>query len=193
MPMNNRRARKRLIRAGIINVVSLTLLTCPKILLVCSALFSALMLGCDGPHMPEEQLREAFDAWVRLSISLLSVVGVILASITSVTIIRTIANTKRRQTSRRRIRIQSGDEIKKIVPPFGEYLLYLFLTRQERITLIGDLTEEFVGVYLKFGETKSRIWYYKQVFTSLWPLIKRFIFRWGFLGIVWRVFKRFAP
>lgn len=58
-------------------------------------------------------------------------------------------------------------------PKFAEYLLYLFLTRRERVHLIGDLTEEYVEVLHKFGVRKAKFWFYQQVFYSLQPLIWR--------------------
>lgn len=60
-------------------------------------------------------------------------------------------------------------------PKFGEYLLYLLLPKRDRENLIGDLAEEYVEVQLKFGTMAANIWYYKQVFTSAWPLILKAI------------------
>ena len=63
---------------------------------------------------------------------------------------------------------------KAIRPPvLGEYLLYFLLTKAERVYLIGDLTEEYEQVLIKFGKRAAVWWYYKQVFDSLWPLLSR--------------------
>ena len=194
MPKRSRRSIwKRLMYASIANIVSITLLVSPNLLLFAAALCCAFWLGCDGPSMPQQQFDAAFNSLIRPAISFLAIVSIIFGAGTSIFILRNFPRAKRELRARRRVRIPSGAEIKKVVPPLGEYLLYLFLSRPERITLIGDLTEEFVTVYSKFGDRKARVWYYKQVFTSLWPLTVRFFYRWGFLGLVWRLFKRIAP
>ena len=48
-------------------------------------------------------------------------------------------------------------------PGFGEYLLYLLLSKSERENLLGDLNEGFEEVCIKFGPGLGKIWYYKQV------------------------------
>lgn len=63
------------------------------------------------------------------------------------------------------------------LPKFGEYLLYLFLSKSERVIVIGDLEEEFEAVELKFGKMAARIYFYKQVLTSLAPFISKSVFR----------------
>lgn len=74
--------------------------------------------------------------------------------------------------------VKTQEEARRLTPPkFGEYLLYLFLTKGERINLIGDLAEEYEEVHDKFGLRKANFWYYKQVFDSLRPLIRRTIMR----------------
>lgn len=73
----------------------------------------------------------------------------------------------------------------RVIPPeLGEFLFYLFLSRAERENLIGDLQEEYLEVHSKFGKPKANIWYYKQVFTSLYPLIRRFVIKWGLIGVI---------
>jgi transcriptional regulator with XRE-family HTH domain len=57
------------------------------------------------------------------------------------------------------------------LPKFGEYLLYFILSKSERISVIGDLEEEFAVVQLKFGETAARIYFHKQVITSVLPFM----------------------
>ena len=73
-----------------------------------------------------------------------------------------------------------ADELRP--PQFGEYLLYFFLSKKERDNILGDLQEEYSEVFLKFRKTKARIWFYKQVFTSIWPLLRRAVLKWAALG-----------
>jgi len=62
-------------------------------------------------------------------------------------------------------------------PKLAQYLLYLFLTKPERIYLIGDLEEEYSELASKFGVWKAKLWFYKQVFDSLRPLMYRSLSR----------------
>ena len=75
--------------------------------------------------------------------------------------------------------------------PSGEFFLYLFLSKQERESIEGDLREEYREVLSKFGQRKSRIWFYKQVFTSIWPLLRRALLRWSVLGGIGELIHRF--
>lgn len=75
-------------------------------------------------------------------------------------------------------------------PEFAEYLLYFLLTKSERVNLIGDLTEEYKQILSKFGIKKARYWYFKQVFDSLWPLIKRLIQKTGFYTSIAEIIRR---
>jgi hypothetical protein len=63
------------------------------------------------------------------------------------------------------------------LPKCGEYLLYLLLSKSERVSVIGDLEEEFDAVQLKFGLTAAQIYFYKQVITSLAPFMMKSILR----------------
>lgn len=59
-------------------------------------------------------------------------------------------------------------------PACAEKLLYLFLPNRMRKPLIGDLEEEFrTEIAPKFGARFARVWYWKQVLSSLWPLLCR--------------------
>lgn len=60
-------------------------------------------------------------------------------------------------------------------PKFAEFLLCFFLvqSREERENLLGDLQEEYTWFLLRFGRMKARLWVYKQVCTSIWPLLRR--------------------
>jgi hypothetical protein len=57
-------------------------------------------------------------------------------------------------------------------PKFGERILLLILrTKEERIHIPGDLEEEFKQITAKHGARYAKLWYYKQVAASAWPLI----------------------
>lgn len=68
-------------------------------------------------------------------------------------------------------------------PKVGQYLLYLFLSKKDREYLIGDLDEEYLEVRAKFGRRWADIWYYKQVATSTWPMMRKAV-RWGVLASI---------
>lgn len=54
-------------------------------------------------------------------------------------------------------------------PQFAEYILYLFLTKAERVYLIGDLNKKYYEVANKFGEGRAKLWFCNQVLKSLRP------------------------
>ena len=57
-------------------------------------------------------------------------------------------------------------------PKWGEYLLYFFLPKKDREHIPGDLAEEYNTILVpKFGLASARRWYWKQVFTSVWPVV----------------------
>ena len=60
------------------------------------------------------------------------------------------------------------------VPKLGEFLLYLFLSKEQRESLPGDLEEEFITVIVpKFGLRQAKLWYWSQVLRSIGPLLTR--------------------
>jgi hypothetical protein len=75
-------------------------------------------------------------------------------------------------------------------PVNAEYLLYLFLGKEEREAVIGDLVEEYGTIKLRFNKQCADIWYYKQVAGSLLPLLRRALLRIG--AVVWlgRILRR---
>src|SRR6266404_582298 len=76
-------------------------------------------------------------------------------------------------------------------PPFNaEYLLYLLLRKEEREVLIGDLTEDYGEVNNRFNKRRADIWFYKQVFGSVWPLLRRALLRIGALVWLGRILRR---
>jgi hypothetical protein len=69
-------------------------------------------------------------------------------------------------------------------PPFNaEYLLYVFLRREERDVVIGDLVEGYRLVLQRFNKRRADIWFYKQVLGSLWPLLRRAVLKIG--ALIW--------
>jgi hypothetical protein len=68
-------------------------------------------------------------------------------------------------------------------PRLGEYALFLFLSKQDRINIPGDLEEEYRHIESKFGARPATIWYYKQVATSIAPLLRKCFIKW--VTIAW--------
>lgn len=58
-------------------------------------------------------------------------------------------------------------------PRFTEHLLYLALSKHEREAIVGDLLEEYSEIRARFGPQKANFWFYRQVFSSMLPLIRR--------------------
>lgn len=69
-------------------------------------------------------------------------------------------------------------------PQFGERLLLLLLrTKEERANIPGDLEEEFKQIAARYGARYAKLWYYKQVAASVWPLMRKAV-GWGLLASV---------
>lgn len=77
--------------------------------------------------------------------------------------------------------------VPEALPPFGEFLLYLFLTRTGRVNVIGDLSEDYAEVSKKFGKKVAIRCFYFQVLRSLWPLLRRFLLRGGIVALAAKV------
>lgn len=76
-------------------------------------------------------------------------------------------------------------------PPFNaEYLLYLFLGKEEREAVIGDLVECHRQMVRRFDKRRADIWFYKQVAGSLLPLLRRAVLRVGALVWLGRILRR---
>jgi hypothetical protein len=69
-------------------------------------------------------------------------------------------------------------------PKLGEYLIYLFVSRQDRINMIGDLAEDFCTIQRKFGRSLALAWYYKQIIASIPPSAWKALFKWGTLATI---------
>jgi hypothetical protein len=58
-------------------------------------------------------------------------------------------------------------------PRRAEFLLYFVLPTEDRECIPGDLAEEYATIILpKFGPRRAKVWYWKQVVCSMWPLIR---------------------
>jgi hypothetical protein len=61
----------------------------------------------------------------------------------------------------------------QIRPPANlEFILYLLMSRADCEALIGDLEEQYRILVERLGKTRTDLWYTKQVFTSIWPLLR---------------------
>jgi hypothetical protein len=57
-------------------------------------------------------------------------------------------------------------------PRNAEFLLYCFLSKEDRAGLIGDLMQEYeLEVLPKFGARRARVWYWTQVMKSITPVV----------------------
>lgn len=75
-------------------------------------------------------------------------------------------------------------------PKFGEYLIFMFLSKQDRINLIGDLEEEYRESQERFGRRPAIFWYYKQVFASIGPVLWKQLVKWGVLAWIGEWIRR---
>jgi hypothetical protein len=67
-------------------------------------------------------------------------------------------------------------------PRLGERILLLVLrTKEERVNIPGDLEEEYRGIAAKHGARYAKLWYYKQVVASAWPMVRKAV-KWGALA-----------
>ena len=74
------------------------------------------------------------------------------------------------------------DELPTSPPSCGERILLLVLrTKEERANIPGDLEEEFKQIAAKHGTRYAKLWYYKQVAASAWPMVRKAI-PWGLLA-----------
>ena len=90
----------------------------------------------------------------------------------------------------------TGDQIwSGALPKPGAFLLTLLLPKKARCPLLGDLAEEYQEVREQFGERPADLWFYKQVLTSLWPMLQttgRTLTKWGLVGLLEEIIRRIA-
>jgi hypothetical protein len=61
-------------------------------------------------------------------------------------------------------------------PRNAEFLLYCFLSKEDRAGLIGDLMQEYqMDVLPKFGPRRANVWYWSQVMRSIAPVVLNFL------------------
>ena len=76
-------------------------------------------------------------------------------------------------------------------PPSGaEYLLFLLLSRKDRDTVIGDLTECYPKVLRRFSKRRANVWYCKEAASFLFPQLRRALLKIGALVWLGRVLRR---
>jgi len=93
-------------------------------------------------------------------------------------------NIKEFELAIERMRLERVSRSNSSIPPqFGERILLLILTKEERVNIPGDLEEEYRGIAAKHGVRYAKLWYYKQVVASAWPMIRKVV-RWGVLAWV---------
>jgi hypothetical protein len=67
-----------------------------------------------------------------------------------------------------------------VAPPVNaQFLVDLFLPESRCEEFLGDLQERYSRRLKRLGKARADWWYYKQVFTSLWPLACGFTLRAG--------------
>jgi hypothetical protein len=69
-------------------------------------------------------------------------------------------------------------------PKVAEFLIYLLLSRQDRVNILGDLMEDYGTIESKFSRSAAILWYYKQVFASIPKCVWKSLFRWGTIAAV---------
>lgn len=60
-------------------------------------------------------------------------------------------------------------------PKSAEYLIYLFIPKNNRVGMLGDLEEEYRTVYRKFGKNRASLFYWYQTIISIWPLVSALV------------------
>lgn len=74
-------------------------------------------------------------------------------------------------------------------PKKGERILLMLLSKEDRENMIGDLAEEFAGIAARHGTRFAKVWYWRQVAGSAWPLLRK-VLRWGLLASAWDIVRR---
>ena len=83
-------------------------------------------------------------------------------------------------------------------PERARFLLNLCLSRPDGEYLIGDLEEEYQTIILpEFGLRRAKLWYWKQVIWSIWPMIgsrvRRILAVGGIAKAAYEIYKRLRP
>ncbi len=74
---------------------------------------------------------------------------------------------------------------KRAVPRKAEWMLYFLLPKKQRLSLPGDLHEQFFATQLaKLGTRGARAWYWKE---TVLAIMNAPLFRWLFaIGVAWK-------
>jgi hypothetical protein len=69
----------------------------------------------------------------------------------------------------------TATKVSRVQPPrWAEYLLAMVVERDQRSAICGDLAEEFtIEILPKFGPRAARLWYVRQVLSSVMPVVTR--------------------
>lgn len=83
---------------------------------------------------------------------------------------------------------ESHDEVAqefRPVPPLNaKFLLHLLLEKKDKEAVIGDLVEDYGKLQQEFGHRRANIWFYKQVASFIYPLLRRFVAKVGGLIVI---------
>lgn len=58
------------------------------------------------------------------------------------------------------------------LPRFGQFLFQMFISKEHRESMLGDLAEDYADIQTKFGARQARVWYYKQALFSILALLR---------------------
>jgi hypothetical protein len=61
---------------------------------------------------------------------------------------------------------------KGVIPPSAERLLSSLLSEEQSECLMGDLHEEYEMLKEEIGPVRAKLWVYRQVYKSVWPLAR---------------------
>jgi hypothetical protein len=63
------------------------------------------------------------------------------------------------------------------IPRLAKFLIEIILEKVDRENILGDLEEEYSERIALRGTLKTKLWFYKQVLFSVWPLFHKEIRR----------------
>jgi hypothetical protein len=75
-------------------------------------------------------------------------------------------------------------------PKIGEFLIRLFLAREDQEAILGDLNEAYIRDEKRLGTTMAGILYYRQVAISIWPLVRKMLIRLSALASIEELVRR---
>lgn len=75
-------------------------------------------------------------------------------------------------------------------PVNAEFVLHLLLKRSEQDAVIGDILERYIKKHERLGERRANLWFYAEVFRSVWPLLRRAASKVGGVALLGEWFRR---